>query len=442
MKRPPDLVEPSHPLHPTQAFRRLPLAARPFVRLDSLAVWESDTRSLPPALGEYRRQLRRFAEEVLLPRRDDGDSNQHGSVQSEVLEAAARAGLLSDLLPRPIGTTPLRRMRHSLVFQQSLKMEELCAACAGLGLLIGAHGLGTMPLILSTDLALLRRELWPLYRANAGGRPRLLAYAITEPGGGSDVEDADGARRYKPGCVARRVPGGYRLNGRKIFISGGDLAHAVTVFGALEGEGMESWTCFLVYHDAPGFSRVRNEIKMGQRASAATELLFEEVFVPDARVVGPLRAGWALNRATLNISRVPVGAIALGIARGAFEAALGFVNRHSLAGRPLIHYQEVQLRLAQMQIDTSAMRGLLWQVSRSWAPTQTQAATVKVFCSDTAVGVCRAAMDLMANHGASYAGAVEKSYRDARLTQIYEGTNQINRLAVVEDQLEAWLALG
>lgn len=142
----------------------------------------------------------------------------------------------------------------------------------------------------------------------------------------------------------------------------------------------------------------------------------------------------------MNISRIPVGAIALGIARGAFEAALGFAATQRLGGRPLLHYQEVQLRLAQMQIDTSAMRGLLWSVARAWAPSQTQAAVAKVFCSDTAVKVCQDAMDLLGNHGASYAGGAEKSFRDARLTQIYEGTNQINRLAIVEDQLDRWLA--
>lgn len=294
-ERPDDFVARDHPLHTSVAFRTLRRAARPFVNLENESVWETDTRSLPAALGDYRRTIRRFARTVLLPRRDAGDRNDHGSVQHEVLRAAARDGLLSDLLPAPIGSTPLRRMLHSLVWQQSLKMEELCAACGGLGLLIGAHALGTMPLILAADLSLIRRELWPVYRANSSGEPRLLAYAITEPAGGSDVEDGDGARRYKPGCVARRVDGGFALNGRKIFISGGDVADGVTVFAALEGEGIESWTCFLVKAGTPassaGATRSRWDSALPRRRSCSSR-------TPSSRTIASSERCAAVGRST------------------------------------------------------------------------------------------------------------------------------------------------
>jgi len=133
-----------------------------------------------------------------------------------------------------------------------------------------------------------------------------MAFAITVPSGGSDVEDTEGGARYKPLTTAKRVSGGWLLNGRKVFISDGDIAHAVTVFTAIENKGLDSWTCFLVYDGTPGFSRGRNELKMGQRASSATELIFEDCFVPDSQVVGGLEKGWMLNRLTLNYSRIPV----------------------------------------------------------------------------------------------------------------------------------------
>jgi len=429
-------LDPADPLHPRAAFARLPSLVRPLVAYEPEPLWEADTRLLPLALRRYRRKVREFAARVLAPRALAADLAPHGPEEREVLLAAAREGYLTDLLPVPFGSISWSRLRHPIALAQSLKMEELCAACGGLGLLVGAHGLGCAPLLLSGDLGAVRRFLLPAYRRTRSGDPQLFAFAITEPGAGSDAEESSGASRAQPGTRARRVEGGFRLSGRKIYISGGDVAHAVTVFAALEDEGLASWTCFVVVRGMPGFSVVRRELKMGQRASGAAELLFEDVFVPDSHVVGGPRRGWALNRATLNLSRVPVGAIALGIARGAAEAAVEFARRARLGARPLVDYQEVQLEIARMWTDLAAMRALVWQYASRWTPRQARASMAKVFCADAAVRVCERAMALMAEDGLLQRNRAEKAFRDARLTQIYEGTNQINLLAVVEDQLE------
>lgn len=429
-------VDPSSPLAPRRAFGRLDPKIRALVAYPSRSLWEEDTAALPGALGAYRRRMRAFAEAHLAPRWREADTAPHGPAPGEVLRAAAAEGLLSDLLPPPFGSTPLRLWRFPLQWTQSLKMEELCAAEPGLGLMIGAHGLGSMPLLLSGDLGLVRRTLVPAYRASRRGDPRVFAFAITEPGAGSDVEDSQGAATARPGTVARRTARGWVLSGRKIFISGGDLAAGVTVFAALEGEGLESWTCFFVEADRPGYQVVRTEDKMGQRASGAAELLFDEVVVPDANLVGGPRDGWALNRATLDFSRIPVGAIALGIARGAVEAALELARTVRLGGRPLLDRQEVQLDVAGLLSDLAAMRAMVWDAGRRWVPTQARASMTKAFCGDLAVSVCERALELTGAWGLEHAARVEKGFRDARLTQIYEGTNQINRLAVIEDQLE------
>jgi alkylation response protein AidB-like acyl-CoA dehydrogenase len=195
------------------------------------------------------------------------------------------------------------------------------------------------------------------------------------------------------------------------------------------------FTCFVVERGRAGFHTGRREHKLGQKACDATQLYFDDVFVPARNLVGTERSGWALNRNTLNYSRVPVGAMALGIARGAVETATRFARETRLGGRPLVAYQEVQLALAEMWLDTMAMRGLVWQGARYARPTQGVASAAKAFCADTGLRVTSRAMELLGDHGYLAAHGVEKALRDVRLNQIYEGTNQINYLAFME-----WLA--
>jgi alkylation response protein AidB-like acyl-CoA dehydrogenase len=197
----------------------------------------------------------------------------------------------------------------------------------------------------------------------------------------------------------------------------------------------------LVSRDMPGFRVARTELKMGMRASGAAELELDEVVVPDDHIIGGLRRGWALNRATLNASRIPVGAMGVGFARGALDAALAFACRARLSGKELVHYQEIQLMLAQMIADVTAARAMVWQAARdSLVPRQDVASLCKFQCTDIAVRVCETAMELMSNHGLARDLRAEKAFRDARLTQIFEGTNQINRLSVIEDRQEQLLA--
>ncbi len=439
-------VAPTDALSPRRAFAALSRLSRPLIAYDPLDQWEVETRRLPWSLRRLRRRSRAFATTVLAPRALAVDAAGHrppGVLTPElaqVIAAAGRAGLLSDMLPAPLGSASWLQFRHPVTLQQSIRVEELARACGGLMLLLSANALGAMPIALSGDARAIRRFLLPVLRAQKRGLPQLFAFAITEPGGGSDVEESHGALHYRPGVVARRVEGGWSLSGRKVFISGGDIAHSLTVFAALEHEGLASWTCFLVHRGAPGLRATRNELKMGMRASSATELEFNDVHVPDDQVIGGLRQGWALNRATLNTSRAPVGAIAVGLAQGATDVAFDFACRMRLAGKPLIQFQHVQLQLAQMLAETSAARALIWQSADGWTPRQASAAICKFHATDTAVRVADMAMDLLGNHAVLHGAGAEKLFRDARLTQIFEGTNQINRLAVIEDLQETLLA--
>ena len=350
----------------------------------------------------------------------------------ELLEVAARAKLLSDLLPRPFGSQNPLLLAQPLALPAALKTEELAAVDGGLMLLLSATALGVAPIVLS-GLRAIRRFVVPAFAECAEGRPHVFAYAITEPGGGSDVEDGHGARSYVPGVVARRAAGGYRLSGRKVYISGGDIAKTIVVFAALEGEGMESWTAFVVRQPSDGLTVVRTELKMGMRASGAAEVLLEDAFVPRDHVLVGERRGWALNRAVLNMSRIPVAGMGVGFARGATETALSFARDYRLGRRRLVDYQHVQLELARMVADTAAARSMVWAAARRKQAVQHEAAAAKQFATDVARRVCTRAMDLLGNHAVRHDGRVEKAYRDARLTQIFEGTNEINRLAMIED---------
>lgn len=433
----------SDKLSPAIASQTLAFLGRMFYDTELKTLWERDTQTLPWLLRRKRRQYRAFAERELSPFALQADRDPHSFDVRALFVKSGLAGFQTEMLPPPLGTSSISTYKYSLtgkpayalLMPQALKAEEFCAACGGLGLALLAHELGIAPLMISGSLTAILKWMWKIYREINSGEPAIAAFAITEPGAGSDVEDTEGAARASLNCRAKRVPGGWRLSGRKCFISDGAVAKWVTLFAAEQGKGVESWTCYLLDKSMPGFSVGRSERKMGQRAADASELILEDVFVPDERVIGEPGAGWAINRNVLNYSRPIVGAIALGIGRGAFEAANAFCRSARLGNKPLIAYQEVQLALADMLMKISAMRGTIWQAVRHQYSFQAAGSIAKVFCADTSWEVCNAAMELLGNHAFLHQNRVEKAARDARLTQIYEGTNQINRLAIFEGQL-------
>ena len=435
-----------HPLSPRVAMTRLDPLIRQVIAYQPQSLWELETARLPRRLQAHRRRARDFAQQHLAPIALQVDTLPHAPagqmspIVQQLLQTAGREGWLTDLLPWPLGSCLFIDAPYPMVWRTCLKIEEFARACGGLMLLLGAHLLGLAPVLLSGQVSLILRTAVPAARSNLRGDPHLFAFAITEPGAGSDAEDGHGAATNRPGLRARRSGQGWLLNGQKVFISGGDVARQLTVFAALEGEGFESWTCFLVDKGAPGFEVMRTELKMGMRASSAAQLSFKDVWVSDQNVVGGLRQGWALNRATLNLSRLPVGAMAVGLAQSAVDIAVDHACTTRLGGKALIDFQDVQLALAQMMAETSAIRALVWAGARTWSPRQGVASMAKFHCTDTAMGVITQAMDLMGERAVLHQARLDKLYRDARLTQIFEGTNQVNRLAVIEDFQEDFVA--
>ena len=451
-----------------EAFPRL----RQIERLDRRYVRQLESKQL---------QARRFADEHLRPvalemdRRADEDPS---AFDWDLVRAGGREGMLDFLLPAQIGGG------GCLTAQCALVMEELCAACPGLALIFGAHSLGVAPLLL--DGPLHWDVMSEIVESARRGEPILMAFALTEPDAGTDVEDVDLMARGRITSRARRVPGGYSLSGTKRFISNGSVARWITVMMPVDPtRPAETWTCFLVDARSKGFTVARTEHKMGQRACPTAELAFDEVFVPDQRVVGRVGDGAGATLTVLATSRPAVGAIATGIARGAYERLLTWLQ-DSPEGRQLLEHQRVQLKLASMaerlhlarqaymdaavEIDIAslgaatghplfrslglvpnhmyrrpavrrmlnsprtrdALARFLIRVTSDAAVTRSLglSSLAKAQGGDVAMSVTDDALEIAGLTDAPVRAELEKLWRDAKLCQIYEGTNQLNRIEV------------
>ena len=390
-----------------------------------------DPFELPRWLDRIRKDAAEFAAREVAPRALALDrAPTSAEPDADLVRAAGRAGMLTMAIPRLFGgDTGLTTMFRHGGLPIAIVLEELACACAGVATLVGAHQLGLLPLVFSGDLGAWLRILPGVARAARREHPQLCAFAITEPDAGSDVEDTVGSRTARLGCHAERVAGGYRLRGRKCFISNGSAAEWVFVFAALDRSvGVRSWTCLAVRKGTPGFSVGRIEHKMGHRASPAAELVFDDVFVPTAFRVGAERQGWRLNRLVLDVSRAGVGAIGLGIARGALECAIVACRERNLLERP-----DVRQELAGLVMKVEMLRSLVWRACMTFPPHGWLSASAKAQSGDVAVDVCGRAMALIGDAALVEDVGLEKRLRDARLIQIYEGTNQVNRVLVAEE---------
>jgi len=303
-----------------------------------------------------------------------------------------------------------------------LVVEELSRACCGVVISYAATALGCSSLLEYGTEEQKRKYLPDI----ASGR-RLTAFALTEATAGSDVS----AIR----TTARREQGGYVLNGTKQFITNGGEAEIYTVIALTSPErGIRGASTFLVEKDTPGFTFGKKEKKMGLRASATRELIFRNCLIPEENIIGREGMGFVMAMRLLDRSRPGVGAQAVGLAQGALEATVDYARQRIQFGHPIISLQAVQLMLADMAIAVEAARLLVYSVARtidSGAKNFTEeAAMAKVFASDTAMKVTTDAVQIFGGAGYMRDYPVEKMMRDAKITQIYEGSNEALRTVI------------
>jgi alkylation response protein AidB-like acyl-CoA dehydrogenase len=314
-------------------------------------------------------------------------------------------------------------------FQTYVKVvEEVAKACASSALIIAVQELGALPILIAGTDEQKRRFLPKLASGEWVG-----AYALTEAGSGSD---AAGSMRMR----AVRDGDDYVLDGTKIWITQGSIADMVTVFAVTDpAKGPNGISAFVVEKGAPGFSVGKLEKKMGIRGSPTVELVFENCRVPAANMIGPEGDGFKIAMQVLDKSRPGIAAQALGIATGALEYATNYLKERVAFGKPLSQQQGLQFMLADMKTDVEAARLLLYESARKCdegAPDiTTWAAMAKLRCGDVAMSVTTDAVQLLGGFGYSTEYPVERMMRDAKITQIYEGTQQIQRIVIARSMV-------
>ncbi len=308
-------------------------------------------------------------------------------------------------------------------------VEEISKVCATTGLVLAVQELGALALKLAGT-----QEQKERYLPRLANGEWLAAYALTEPGSGSD----SAAMR----TTARRDGDGYVLNGGKRFITNAGVAGLYTVFAKTDpSAGHAGISCFVVEADAPGFEVGRIEPKMGIKGSTTGEVFFNDCRVGEENLVGAEGEGFRIAMRVLDRSRPGIGAQALGIAQGATDYALEYAKGRETMGKPIASHQLVAAKFADMETSCEAARGLLYRFGlladegADGAELTKASAMAKLYCSDVAMEVTTEAVQILGGYGYVKEYPVERMMRDAKITQIYEGTNEIQRLVIAREMV-------
>jgi acyl-CoA dehydrogenase len=362
---------------------------------------------------------RRFAREQIAPIAAECD--QTAEFPRAVLEEAWKLGLSTTIIPPQYGGVGLSSVDSCIV------TEELAWGCAGITTSIMCNDLGLMPILIAGSED--QRKTWLTPCAEEF---KLVSFCLSEPAAGSDVAGLQ--------LRAEREGGSYVLNGTKCWITNGGHADLYTVFATLDRSTRHKGICaFVVPADTPGVSPGKKEDKMGQRASDTRVVNFDNVRVPAAQRLGAEGEGFKIAMRTLDATRPPIGAVATGIARRALDECVAYAGERKAFGSSIGNFQAVQFMLADMAKGVEAARLLTLQ--SAWMVDQGQRASkyssfAKCFATDTAMQVTTDAVQIFGGNGYTKEYPVEKLMRDAKLMQIYEGTNQIQRLVIARELLK------
>ena len=354
---------------------------------------------------------REIAQKKILPVREKYD--HEGVFPWDVVQALSECDLCGLYIPQEYGGF------GGGVFELCLAVEELSKVCGGISLAMAATALGTFPILLFAS-----EEQKQKYLPGIAAGKTIAAFGLTEANAGSDAL----------GMKTTAVLDGdhYVLNGTKQWITNGENAQVYTVFAKTNlNKGARGISAFIVEKGTPGFTFGKHEDKMGIRASSTTELVFQDCRIPRENLLSKEGMGSIIAINTLNYSRPGVGSQALGIAAGALEDAITYSRQRVQFGEPISSFQAVQHMLADMATQVEAARALLYATARTVDAGEKrfakESAMSKLFCSDVAMQVTVDALQVMGGYGYMREYPMEKRMRDAKITQIYEGTNQIQR---------------
>ncbi|QRF24467.1 acyl-CoA dehydrogenase [Alicyclobacillus sp. TC] len=363
---------------------------------------------------EIRKMVRDFAREVILPKAAEIDEKDE--FPREIIRQMGNLGMMGLPIPEEWGGVGADFVSYILA------IEEISYACAAIGVILAVHtSVGTFPILYFGTEEQKQKYIPKLAQGEWIG-----AFALTEPGAGSDASSIR--------TRAVRDGDSYVLNGSKMFITNGGEADVYCVFAVTRPEkGSRGITAFLVEKDTPGFRIGRKERKMGLHGSSTVELLFEDARVPVANRLGEEGAGFSIAMRLLDTGRIGIAAQAQGIARAAFDAANQYVRGRKQFNQSLFDFQVVQFMLADMATKIEASHWLIYNAANRKMrnlPCAKEASMAKVFASDAAMQITTDAVQLFGGYGYIADYHVERLMRDAKVTQIYEGTNQIQRIVI------------
>ncbi|MDQ3963428.1 MAG: acyl-CoA dehydrogenase family protein [Actinomycetota bacterium] len=363
----------------------------------------------------FRQSIRQLSEDKIAPRASEIDDADE--YPWDIDELLVKNGFAGVSYPEEYGGA------GGGALELCLLVEEISRVCAGVALIPAVNKLGAIPILLAGSDEMRKKVCTGI--TNGDHR---MSYCLTEPGSGSDAA----------AMKSKAVPDGdsWILNGSKRFITGAGATDLYTYFAVTDPNGAKgkNITAFLVSSDMDGFSLGRKEDKMGIRGSPTREVIVEDVRVPAENVIGDVNTGFQLAMRTLDFSRPTVAAQALGIAQGAFDFAVGYCNERQQFGKPIASFQGMQFMFADMamKIETSRMAVYRAAVAVDEGDRNVSywAAIAKCYASDTAMEVTTNCVQALGGYGYIKEYPVERFMRDAKITQIYEGTNQIQRVVL------------
>jgi alkylation response protein AidB-like acyl-CoA dehydrogenase len=369
---------------------------------------------------ELRAIVRELADERVAPRAAEIDAT--AEFPSDLRELLAKQDLIGIAFPARFGGTELDNIAQAIV------VEEIARADATTSLIVIVQKLGALPIMLAGT-----EEQQARYFPRLASGEWLAAFGLTEAGAGSDVA--------RVRMRALRDGDEYVLTGSKRFITHGSIANLVTIFAVTDPEagGRKGLSAFIVETDSPGFSAPRLEHKMGIRGSPTAELHFDDVRVPVANLLGEEGEGFAIAMSTLDRSRLSIAAQAVGIAQGALDFAVGYAAQREQFGERIVDMQGIQFMLADMASGVEAARQLTYAAAAAVDANAPDLAywtsSAKLIAGDTAMRVTTDAVQVLGGYGYVSEYPVERMMRDAKITQLYEGTQQVQRMIVARQLL-------
>ena len=378
--------------------------------------------NVPKTHELFRQMIREFVENEVKPIAAEVDEEERFPM--ETVEKMAKIGIMGIPIPKEYGGAGGDNLMYAMA------VEELSKACATTGVIVSAHtSLGTWPILKFGNEKQKQKYLPKLASGEWIG-----AFGLTEPNAGTD------AAGQQTMAVQDSETGEWILNGSKIFITNAGYANVYVIIAMTDkSKGLKGISAFIVEANTPGFSIGKKEMKLGIRGSSTCELIFENCRIPKENLLGDKGKGFKIAMMTLDGGRIGIAAQALGIAAGALGEAIGYAKERKQFGRTLAQFQNTQFQIANLDVKVEAARLLVykaaWRESNN-LPYSLDAARAKLFAAETAMEVTTKAVQIFGGYGYTREYPVERMMRDAKITEIYEGTSEVQRMVIAANVIK------